>query len=122
ILALFIAASPLAGLLGNPISGAILKYLHGTAGLAGWQWLFLLEGIPSVLVGFAVLFWLTDRPAQARWLNAAERDWLQRRLDQEEEYRHRRHGGDLLRALVDARVWLLICVYFTVAVGSNAAG
>jgi ACS family tartrate transporter-like MFS transporter len=122
VMALFMAAIPLAGVLGNPLSGAVMEYLHGVGGLKGWQWLFLLEGIPSVLLGFAVLFCLADDPTQARWLTAAESSWLSEQLRQEEHYRERRHGSGLLRAMVDGRVWLLICVYFTVAVGANAAG
>jgi ACS family tartrate transporter-like MFS transporter len=122
VLALFMTAIPLAGVLGNPLSGAVMEYLHGAGGLKGWQWLFLVEGVPSVLLGFVVLFYLTDRPAEARWLTPAEEAWLSGRLQQEEHHRAQRHGSDLLRALVDGRVWLLICVYFTVAVTSNAAG
>jgi ACS family tartrate transporter-like MFS transporter len=122
VIALFMTAVPLAGVVSNPLSGAILDNLHGSSGLQGWQWLFLIEGIPSILLGFAVLFCLTDRPAEARWLAAEERDWLSERLRQEEQRRERRHGKSLLRALVDGRVWLLIGVYFTVAVGSNAGG
>jgi ACS family tartrate transporter-like MFS transporter len=122
IVALFMAAIPFAGIVGNPVSGLIMQYLDGKGGLAGWQWLFLLEGIPSVLFGLAVLWLLTDRPEQARWLTEQQRDWLVERMNQEEQHRQKRHGADFLAALVDWRVWLLICVYFTVAVGSNAAG
>jgi ACS family tartrate transporter-like MFS transporter len=124
VVALFMIAGPIAGLVGNPVSGAILEYMEGRAGLAGWQWLFLLEGLPSVLVGFAVFRCLTDRPEQADWMPAPERDWLVGRLAEEERHlRHRHlHGADFLRAMVDGRVWLLIAVYFTVAVGANASG
>jgi ACS family tartrate transporter-like MFS transporter len=122
VMAFFMAASPLAGLIGNPINGAIMQYMNGVGGWAGWQWLFLLEGLPSVLVGFAVLWWLTDRPEQATWLSDREREWLADRMNQEEQRRHQRHGSDLLAALNDARVWLLIGVYFTVAVSANSAG
>ncbi len=122
VMALFMAAIPLAGILGNPLSGAAMHFLDGTAGIAGWRWLFLVEGLPSVLLGVLVLIYLRDGPAQAPWLADAERDWLVERLRDEEQARERRHGSDLLRALVDPRVWLLIGVYFTVAVGANAAG
>jgi ACS family tartrate transporter-like MFS transporter len=122
VMALFIAAIPFAGIIGNPLSGAVMQYLHGFADLKGWQWLFLIEGIPSVLLGFTVLFVLKDGPAQAHWLSAEERGWLSERLRREEEARVQRHGSDLLGALVNGRVWFLICVYFTVAVGANAAG
>src|SRR5207249_2894770 len=122
VMALFIAAIPVAGIVGNPLSGAVMQYLDGCADLKGWQWLFLIEGIPSVLLGFTVLVALKDGPDQARWLSAEERGWLSERLGQEEHSRAQQHGSDLWGALVNGRVWFLICVYFTVAVGANAAG
>lgn len=120
--ALFMTASPLAGVLGNPASGALLQYLDGVGGLAGWQWLFLAEGAPAVLLGVLVWFYLPDRPGQARWLTPAERDWLVARLDAEANRRAAHHGLTRLSALAHPRVWLLIALYFTVAVGSNAFG
>jgi MFS transporter, ACS family, tartrate transporter len=122
VMALFIAAIPVSGIIGNPLSGAVMDGLHGWAGLAGWQWLFLIEGVPSVLLGVAVLLVLKDGPAQAIWLKEEERAWLVERLGQEEHTRAQRHGSDLRAALVNRRVWFLICVYFTVAVAANAAG
>jgi MFS transporter, ACS family, tartrate transporter len=122
VTAYFMMAIALAGVISNPLAGAIMEYLHLTAGFKGWQWLFLLEGLPSVLVGFAVLYWLTDRPDDALWLAPAERGWLVERLGREEQDRRQRHQADRLRAMLDRRVWLLIGLYFTVAVGSNAGG
>src|SRR5262249_29457841 len=110
--AYFMIASPLAGMIGGPISGAIMQYMAGTAGLAGWQWLFLLEGIPSVIIGFVVWFWLTDRPEHAHWLESAERDWLVARMSHEDKRRPERHLGQALKL---PGVWLLCFVYFTVA-------
>jgi ACS family tartrate transporter-like MFS transporter len=75
-----------------------------------------------VLLGFAVLYWLTDRPAEARWLNDAERAWLAQRMQGEEQARVAHHGAERLQALIEWRVWYLICLYFTVAVGANASG
>jgi ACS family tartrate transporter-like MFS transporter len=121
-MALFMTAISLAGVLGNPLSGAIMEYLEGWGGLTGWQWLFLWEGMPSVLLGVVVLFYLPDGPEQAPWLTPDERARLLDQLRAEEQERLRHQGPDLGAALVDRRVWLLICVYFTVAVGSNAAG
>jgi ACS family tartrate transporter-like MFS transporter len=118
----FITAIPLASIFGNPMSGAIMEFLHLKAGLAGWQWLFLLEGIPSIILGIATLYYLPDRPRDARWLSADEQIWLVDRLRQEEKDRQERHRADRLHALMDGRVWFLIAIYFTVAVGSNAAG
>jgi ACS family tartrate transporter-like MFS transporter len=71
----FMTAIPVAQIVGGPISAALLG-LQGVAGLAGWQWLFLIEGLPSIALGFAVFAWLTDRPEDARWLPEEERDWL----------------------------------------------
>jgi ACS family tartrate transporter-like MFS transporter len=121
VVALFMTALPVAGILSLPLSGAVMQYLDGILGLVGWQWLFLLEGVPSVVLGVVVLFYLTDAPAQARWLTPAERSWLVEHLRHEETERIQRHGSGLARALVDVRVWLLIGVYFTVAVGANAS-
>ena len=121
-MAVFMMASALAGVIGNPISGAVMQFLDGVAGLKGWQWIFLAEGLPSVLLGIVVLFYLADGPAHARWLAPAERDWLLDRLEADDPSRRQQHGATLRQALTDRRVWMLIGVYFTVAVGSNASG
>lgn len=122
IIALFMTAIAFAGVVSNPLSGAILEYLEGVQGLKGWQWIFLLEGLPPILLGFAVLVFLKDRPAEATWLTFEQRAWLCERMSREEHARQQRHGADFLRALVDARVWLLIGLYSTVAITANAAG
>src|SRR6516162_156974 len=87
--AFFMAASPLTGAVGSPLSGAIMQYLDSVGGLRGWQWLFLLEGAPAVLLGFVVLRYLTDRPEQADWLTPDERGWLAAQLGEEEKRRAR---------------------------------
>jgi MFS transporter, ACS family, tartrate transporter len=120
--ATFMTASLIASIVGNPVGKMILEYLDQTAGLAGWQWVFILEGIPAVLLGFVTLYYLTDRPEQASWLTAPERGWLAQRMSEEETQRHQQHGLTMLRALADLRVWLLIGVYFTVAMGENSYG
>jgi D-galactonate transporter len=120
--ALFMIGSPLTGALGGPLSGAILQYLDQVNGLRGWQWLFLLEGLPAVVLGVAVLFYLTDRPADAHWLTTAERDWLTNQIEKEEQYRQQHHGLTLWGVLTDGRVWLLILLYFAIAAGANASG
>jgi ACS family tartrate transporter-like MFS transporter len=121
-MAWFMIASPGAGIVGYPISGYIMSGCHGALGLSGWQWLFLLEGIPAVLLGVIALYYLPDSPSHASWLSAADATALTKRLHDEDPARRQRHAGDFLRAVLDLRVWLLICIYFTVAVGSNASG
>ncbi len=77
---LFMTAIALSGLIGGPVSGWIMKNFDGTNGWHGWQWLFLLEGIPSIVVGILVLIMLDDRIAKAKWLTAEERDLLERNI------------------------------------------
>lgn len=120
--AYFMLAIGLASVFGNPISGLIMQYFDSVGGLHGWQWLFILEGIPSVLLGIAVLYFLTDYPQQAKWLSEEQREWLVSHLRDEERERQQRHNADHLGAMLQPRVWLLIAIYFTVAVGTNAAG
>ena len=112
----FLAAIPVCGVIGGPLSGALLG-LDGALGLQGWQWLFLLEGIPSILVGFAVLRLLPDRPADARWLRPEERAWLEARLATERSDRVAHHIGSLRRTLADPMVWWLGLSYFLLVVG-----
>jgi ACS family tartrate transporter-like MFS transporter len=78
--------------------------------------------MPAVILGLLTLFYLTDRPEQAAWLTPAERTWLVERMNREEKDREQRHGLTLLRAMGDRRVWFLIPLYFTIAVGSNVFG
>src|SRR4030095_12012391 len=86
-IAAFMTAVPVSGVIGGPLSGALLT-LNGLFGLAGWQWLFLVEGIPAILLGIILLVYLTDRPEAANWLNPAEKDWLVSTLAAERSSRH----------------------------------
>ena len=80
IVGIFMVAIPVAGLIGSPISGGIL-YMDGLLGLGGWQWIFLLEAVPAVLLGVASFVWLTDRPEHATWLTGEQQQWLIAKLD-----------------------------------------
>jgi ACS family tartrate transporter-like MFS transporter len=105
----FMTAAPLAGVIGGPVSGALLG-LHLKAGMAGWQWMFLLEGIPAVLLGAVALRYLVDRPEEAQWLAGEERDWLLGTLRLEREQVPA--GPGTFSALRIGRVWMLALVYF----------
>ena len=91
------AATPLSGVLGGPLFGALLT-LNGVAGVKGWQWVFLAEGLPSVVLGLVTLFYLTDRPAEARWLSLEEREWLTERLRREQAHRDQQYHFTLWQA------------------------
>ena len=84
-IAAFMTAVPVSGIVGGPLSGALLS-LNGVLGLAGWQWLFLVEGIPAILLGVIVLAYLTDRPETAHWLSSGEKEWLVSRLAAERRF------------------------------------
>lgn len=117
IIALFAMGGVIAGVIGSPISGRVLE-LNGMAGLAGWQWLFLLEAIPAVLMGFVVLLMLPSRPESARWLSDSEKAWIHARMADEEartEVHQRRRLGE---AFTSGRAWLLCLIYFLLNVGS----
>ena len=109
--ALFMMAAPVAIIVGAPVSNRLLA-LDGALGLRGWQWLFLIEGLPAVLLGFIALRALTDRPAEADWLSAADRQWLMRTMAQENASRAAIGHTSLGRSLRSGRVWLLCCTYF----------
>lgn len=85
VVSLFMLAIPFSSIVGGPISGALLN-ISG-AGLDGWQWLFIFEALPSILLAFGVIFYLTDRPALAKWLANDERGWLERRLETERQHK-----------------------------------
>jgi MFS family permease len=108
----FMTAIPLSAVIGGPISGLILDTFNGTMGFSGWQWVFLLEGVPSVIVGFWVLGYLTDRPADAAWLEPDERLALQARLDDERRGREAIRKYTLSEAFTNPRVLGLSVVYF----------
>ena len=109
--ALFMIATPIAMIVGAPVSGLLLD-LDGWLGLKGWQWLFLVEGLPAVFLGFIALSYLTDRPEQARWLTTEQREWLSATMSREREERKARHHGSELRMLVSGKLWLLALIYF----------
>ncbi|WP_215845137.1 MFS transporter [Candidatus Pantoea bituminis] len=122
VTAIFMAAAPLSTALGSPISAALLE-MHGALGFAGWQWMFVIEAIPAVLLGIVVLFYLTDRPAKAKWLTDEEREWLQNTMLVEEQARASKQGHtSVWRGLADRRVLALALVYFGTSAGLYTLG
>jgi MFS transporter, ACS family, tartrate transporter len=110
--AALVLAIPASGAFGGPVATSLLE-LNGVFGLAGWKWMFLLEGIPTVLLGFAVLRLLTDRPANATWLPPENREWLEATMQRERASVEALHSQlSVWRGLVDPRVLLLCLTYF----------
>jgi MFS family permease len=113
MVALFMTAIAVANVLGSPLSGAIMQYTDGAGSLRGWQWLFLLEAMPSLLVGVLVLARLPDGPADARWLTPEERDHILARVAGDEAAKAARGGRHgILEVFSDGRIWALAAVYF----------
>jgi len=111
IIAAFMVAIPLSLAVGSPISTAILA-MSGLAGFKGWQWLFLIEGAPTILLAVIVLWVLPDRPRDARWLADDQKRWLEETLDKEQQAVQATHGMSFWRTFIDARVLGLSFIYF----------
>jgi MFS family permease len=110
----FVAAIAVSGVIGNPVSGWIMDRLTGAMNLAGWQWLFLSEGIPSVLVGICVIFYLNSSIEEAKWLTPEEKSLLANNLIAEDQHKTDHKLSD---AFTSGKVWLLCAIYFTLMIG-----
>lgn len=121
VTAVFMAAAPLSTVLGSPVSGALLE-MHGVLGLAGWQWMFILEAIPAIVFGVVVLFYMTDRPEKAKWLTDEERHWLVTTMNAEAAGKAGTASHSVWRGLADIRVIALALVYFGTSAGLYTLG
>jgi MFS family permease len=119
MVATLMAGIPVSGLLGGPLSGYLMHALNGVGSLEGWQWLFIVEALPSALLGVIVLRWLDDRVADAVWLDAEEKRLVQDEIDAEEATRTH---GSVAAVFGSARVWLLCLILFGIVMGSYAIG
>nr|WP_184725947.1 MFS transporter [Saccharopolyspora phatthalungensis] len=120
--ALFMTAVPVSSAVGATVSSALISAGHGIFGLSGWRFMFLVEGIPAMLLAVATWFYLTDRPSQAKWLTAEERTWLTEQLAAESKQTESVHGWPLRKALTHPRILALAFVYFGIAYGLYALG
>jgi len=119
ITALFMTAIAVAGVVGGPLSGWLLKEFGGTAGLSAWQWLFVVEGVPSVLVGILVLFYLDDSIGGAKWLDAGEKRLLSENIARDNAAKSDHHVWDGLR---NPKVYLFAAIYFCFVAGLYGIG
>lgn len=114
VTALFLTGIPMSGVIGGPLSGWIMNHFNGAMGMAGWKWLFLLEGLPTVFVGIVAFFYLNDKVADAKWLSQPEKDLIQRDLAAERQDQHLHSIKD---GLTNPKVLLLAGIYFFFTMG-----
>nr|WP_256625494.1 MFS transporter [Pseudomonas sp. LPB0260] len=113
---LFMTSFAVAGVIGGPLAGLIMSGMEGVGPYASWQWLFLIEGVPSVLAGIAALFYLPEKPANATWLSAAQKRAVAAALEQENQAGHKH--ASLRAAFTNPRVWLCAAIYFCIVSGN----
>ena len=116
---MFMSASGIAGVIGGPLAGTVMNGLHGVNGWSGWQWVFLIEGIPSIIAAVVTWFYLTDRPAQASWLTPAQRQLVEDDLARDAASLGHREES-LLASLKEGRLWLLILTFFCVIAANSS--
>src|SRR5664280_2850336 len=115
VTAVFVSAIPMAGIFGNPLSGWIMAHLQERIGLHGWQWMFILEAVPALVLGLVTLRYLDDGIRSARWLTEEEKQVLERNIALNQAGKQ---GPKSVRsAFADARLWLLCLIYFTIIAG-----
>jgi len=124
MVAAFMTAIPVSGVVASPLSGLIMKQMTGVGHLQAWQWLFLIEGIPSVIFGVITLYYLTDGPTKAAWLAPDEKALLAKRLQEEEDIKKSEgeHRHKLTDAFKSGKVWLLCIVYYGMTMGNYGLG
>jgi ACS family tartrate transporter-like MFS transporter len=121
VLGIFILAQPISNALGAPVSGMLLN-LEGVAGLHGWQWLYILEGIPAILLGIITPFVMTDRPEHAKWLKPEEREWLSNTMSAELAHKQKSGNHNFLAGLKDPRTIAYSALYFGLVCGIYGLG
>jgi MFS family permease len=119
MMALFMAAVPLSGVVGGPFSGWIMQTLPGVLGLAGWQWMFIGEALPSIAVGIFVIVFLKDRIADAHWLSTAEKAWLSARIAEDDQAKPQPAVSALF---AQPRLWQMALIYFCLVMGLYGVG
>lgn len=118
VIAMFMSAIPVAGIFGNPLSGWIMDAFDGVSGLEGWQWMFVLEAIPAVLIGIWTLFYLDSSVRAAKWLTEEEKQVVEAAIA--EDNAHHTNHGPLRDAFTDGKVWLMCLIYFCFVMGQYA--
>lgn len=122
-IAMFMTAIAVSYIIGAPVSTLIIDHIHWM-NVPGWRWMFIIEGAPAVILGFVTYFYLTDRPEQAKWLTAEEKNWLMSELRKDEELREKqgRQASSHKTALIDPKLWYLALIYFVYTAGTLGVG
>jgi D-galactonate transporter len=120
ITSLLVMGIPVAGIVSSPLSGLIMQSFDGAVGLRGWQWMFLIEGIPAVLLGFATPWFLVDRPGEAPWLAEAEKIVVEADLHDDAAQRLQKPSHHMHEAILDPKTYVAGAIYFAVLSGTNA--
>jgi D-galactonate transporter len=115
VVATFMAAIPIAGIFGNPLSGWIMQAFHGSSGWHGWQWMFMIEAIPAILVGIAVFFVMDNSVRKAKWLTEAEKDFLEAEIRADQQDMH--SPKTTAAVFKDIRIWHMCLIYFCIVMG-----
>jgi len=119
IVAVFMSAIPVAGIFGNPLSGWIMESFHQVSSLSGWQWMFVIEAVPALVIGLAVLAYLDNNVAEAKWLSPEQKRLLQHEIDLDQA--HGSKGPHTVAAVfTDARIWWMAAIYFAFVMGQYA--
>lgn len=118
VIAMFMSAIPVAGIFGNPLSGWILDAFDGSGGLHGWQWMFVLEAIPAVLIGIWCLYYLDSSVRAAKWLNEEEKQVVEAAIA--DDTAHHTNHGPIWGAFKDPKIWLMCLIYFCFVMGQYA--
>ncbi|MEJ6849783.1 MFS transporter [Sinorhizobium fredii] len=116
IITIFMSAIPISSIFGNPLSGLLMDSFHGTHGLSGWQWMFLIEAIPAIIFGIATFFYLDDTIGHAKWLSKEEKKLLTANIEAENRTKSS-SPHSIKGTLTDRRVWLMCLIYFCFVLG-----
>jgi ACS family tartrate transporter-like MFS transporter len=121
MIGMFLLANPLSALIGNPLSGLLLQ-MNGVWGLKGWQWLFVIESVPTILFGLLIFKLLPDAPDKVQWLEAEEKKWLESTLEREHVARQGIKTDSVIGVLLSSRIWLVSSIYLGIVIGMYGVG
>jgi MFS transporter, ACS family, tartrate transporter len=119
--ALFMTALAASNIIGAPVSTWVMDHVHW-AGMPGWRWMFVIEGVPAIIFGVITYFYLTDRPEQAKWLTDEEKNWLKGELAKEEQAKKKQKHDSIKEIIFNASVWRFSLIYFTLVTGLYGVG